>query len=443
MSVSLPLPSVVTASKALPANTPAVASASRVTPVEGGASFKQSLEKLEQKPTRQEEPSRSPEIGAEVPATEPPKASPEAANPTEPAAPMYIHLHEFRQAAASGGDGLSFLARLADGLGVKTSAAEVDPGDITLVDTTIVDTITPQLPLIPNAGLTTLDAAEAAATAMPSGETAGVPLPGLAAPKPAATALTTNKTTLALVPEPSGKILPQPVILGPDTAADADITKSTLDAAVSPPVIAPDAMKALGSDFKALLLQSAAAGAGEDLAAQAPVLTRDGEPAAVLSGSALASTPAQAVQFEGRTAIPMTVAFGQAQWSAALAERTAWLAGQSIQSAEIQLDPPELGPLQVKIQVSQDQATVSFVSANPAVREAVEQTMHRLRELFQEQGMSLVDAGVSDQQSRQQSGNGEGSEINSSAASVDDQLSIDPSLQTLVAAQPWGVDIEV
>lgn len=96
-------------------------------------------------------------------------------------------------------------------------------------------------------------------------------------------------------------------------------------------------------------------------------------------------------------AMRMQVAFGHAQWSEALAERAAWLAGQQIHSAELQLDPPELGPLQVRISVHQDQAVVSFVSANPQVRDALDQSMARLRELMQEQGMQLVDAGVSDQ----------------------------------------------
>lgn len=98
------------------------------------------------------------------------------------------------------------------------------------------------------------------------------------------------------------------------------------------------------------------------------------------------------------SAMKVQVAFGHAQWSSALAERTAWLASQQIHSAELQLDPPELGPLQVRISVNQDQAAVSFVSANPQVREALDQSMMRLRELLQEQGMQLVDAGVSDQQ---------------------------------------------
>lgn len=163
-----------------------------------------------------------------------------------------------------------------------------------------------------------------------------------------------------------------------------------------------------------------------------------------LSASALASTSASAFQLEGRTAIPMTLSFGHSQWSNNLAERTLWMAGQAIHSAEIQLDPPELGPLQVRIQVNQDQASVSFVSANPQVRDALEQTMGRLRELFQEQGLDLVDSGVADHQSKQQREQNDSGERSAGLPSDEGQEALaSPDLQTLVTPVPWGVDYYV
>lgn len=129
------------------------------------------------------------------------------------------------------------------------------------------------------------------------------------------------------------------------------------------------------------------------------------DPAVLIQGkSALTTGLSAPVEAQLQTAMRVQVAFGHAQWSEALAERTAWLAGQQIHSAELQLDPPELGPLQVRISVHQDQASVSFVSANPQVRDALDQSMTRLRDLLQEQGMQLVDAGVADQQ---RGGNGD------------------------------------
>ena len=96
--------------------------------------------------------------------------------------------------------------------------------------------------------------------------------------------------------------------------------------------------------------------------------------------------------------VPAHVRFGTEQWSQNIAERTAMLVAQQVKSAEIQLDPPELGPLSVKIQVHNDQAVVNFVSANASVRDALDQSLIRLREMLQEQGMDLVDAGVSGQE---------------------------------------------
>lgn len=91
------------------------------------------------------------------------------------------------------------------------------------------------------------------------------------------------------------------------------------------------------------------------------------------------------------------VAMQQTGWSEAVVDRVMMLSSQNLKSAEIQLDPAELGRLEVRINLSQEQAQVTFASANANVREALEGQMHRLRELFAQQGMNLADANVSDQ----------------------------------------------
>jgi flagellar hook-length control protein FliK len=102
------------------------------------------------------------------------------------------------------------------------------------------------------------------------------------------------------------------------------------------------------------------------------------------------------------------------QWFGAMADRVSWLASQSIQAAEIHLDPPELGPLQVRIAVNHDQASVNFVSHHAAVRDALDSQLVRLRELFSNEGLSLVDVNVSDrhqQREKSQSQNEQGGEL--------------------------------
>ena len=78
------------------------------------------------------------------------------------------------------------------------------------------------------------------------------------------------------------------------------------------------------------------------------------------------------------------------------------LVGQNIQTAEIRLDPPELGALDIKIKVTNDVATVSITSAHTQVREALETAVPKLREMFEESGLSLGDVNVRQESFSQQ-----------------------------------------
>ena len=91
------------------------------------------------------------------------------------------------------------------------------------------------------------------------------------------------------------------------------------------------------------------------------------------------------------------VAMQQGGWSEAVVDRVMVMSSQNLKSAEIQLDPAELGRLEVRISVNQDQSQVTFASPHAGVREALDSQMHRLRELFAQQGMNQPDVNVSDQ----------------------------------------------
>ena len=84
-------------------------------------------------------------------------------------------------------------------------------------------------------------------------------------------------------------------------------------------------------------------------------------------------------------------------WSQAVAQRVLWLASNGVQSAELQLHPRELGPVDIRISVANDQTQVQFSSQYGVVRESLEASMQRLRELFDASGLQLVDVNVSDQ----------------------------------------------
>ncbi len=53
---------------------------------------------------------------------------------------------------------------------------------------------------------------------------------------------------------------------------------------------------------------------------------------------------------------------GQANWDQALGERIQWMVGQKMQGAQVKLNPANLGPMEVRIQVQNDQASVQFTA---------------------------------------------------------------------------------
>lgn len=85
------------------------------------------------------------------------------------------------------------------------------------------------------------------------------------------------------------------------------------------------------------------------------------------------------------------------QWAQQVGDRVQWQIGQNLQQAEIRLNPPELGALEVRIQLHGDQASVSFSSPHAVVRDALDAAMPRLREMLHENGLTLGDVNVSGQ----------------------------------------------
>jgi flagellar hook-length control protein FliK len=111
-------------------------------------------------------------------------------------------------------------------------------------------------------------------------------------------------------------------------------------------------------------------------------------------------------------------------WDGAIADRVMWMVQGEQQFAKLRLNPPNLGPLEVRVTLNQDQASVSFLAQHAAVREALEAALPRLREMFDQQSLQLVRADVSDPGAQQGGGTG------------------DPSAHP--ASQPglWGPDVD-
>ncbi len=87
--------------------------------------------------------------------------------------------------------------------------------------------------------------------------------------------------------------------------------------------------------------------------------------------------------------------FGQADWDQALSERIQWLASQKLQGAQVKLNPAHLGPMEVRVQVQNDQASIQFNAHHAGVREALEASLPRLRDMFEASGVQLINVDIS------------------------------------------------
>ena len=104
----------------------------------------------------------------------------------------------------------------------------------------------------------------------------------------------------------------------------------------------------------------------------------------------------RAVMHENKSDLaPMTKHFAHPQWNKEVAERVIWMHKQEIPSAELRLNPRHLGPITIRVDVTQEQVTVAFTAQHAAVKEAIEATLPKLREMFSAQQLNLVDVNVS------------------------------------------------
>ena len=74
-----------------------------------------------------------------------------------------------------------------------------------------------------------------------------------------------------------------------------------------------------------------------------------------------------------------------------------WFVSQKISAASLRLNPQHLGPMEMAVSMDGDQASISFTSQHSLVRDALESSIPRLREMLSENGLNLVNVNVSQQ----------------------------------------------
>lgn len=117
------------------------------------------------------------------------------------------------------------------------------------------------------------------------------------------------------------------------------------------------------------------------------------------------ASPAPARGPEAPLALPQVV--GGPNWGESLGHRVVWMARETQPFAELRLNPPHLGPLEVRISVSQGEANAQFFSPHPQVREAVDAALPKLREMLADAGLTLIQAEVSQESFREREARGE------------------------------------
>lgn len=104
-------------------------------------------------------------------------------------------------------------------------------------------------------------------------------------------------------------------------------------------------------------------------------------------------------------------------------------------TVELRLDPPELGRVTVRISMVGDEARVAFTAAQGGAREALEAALPKLREMFEQAGLSLGDAQVgtgSGQDRRGRSRASEGAPGGLGASAIDQETSEDAQMPEVV-----------
>ncbi|WP_273703904.1 flagellar hook-length control protein FliK, partial [Candidatus Accumulibacter vicinus] len=89
-------------------------------------------------------------------------------------------------------------------------------------------------------------------------------------------------------------------------------------------------------------------------------------------------------------------------WAGDLGQKLLWFASNEKQLAHLTLHPPQLGSIEITLNLEKDGATAHFVSPNADVRGAIETAVPRLREMFAGTGIALGQVSVGSESFRQQ-----------------------------------------
>ena len=225
---------------------------------------------------------------------------------------------------------------------------------------------------------------------------------GQAGPAPTGLPLVAVPPTAAVGPEPGGPVPTAPVRGDPDPAPVSPRSRPAHPASRGPAFPAP-LQGAVGNGAAEGTLQDAvslAPAAGPEPVELAESGAADGDPdpgsLALLSTSRQRHATALQGLPPGETAASgLAPRVGSPDWAPALSDRVAWMVEGEVKQADLQLNPPELGPLEVRISMVDDEARITFTASHPQVREALETALPKLRDMLGSSGVQLLQVDVS------------------------------------------------
>ena len=230
---------------------------------------------------------------------------------------------------------------------------------------------------------------------------------------------------------------------GQEMVADASMLSSMLNAGPNEDGIKLDNdPQALSELRQAVSIQSAnlATGVGGDSGIKSTLVEVQG---VQLDRTLVAPKLESIAQAKHEAMIKENVLFNKQELAANVQQQVGLMMARNLKSVDIRLDPPELGSMQIKLNISNEQAAVSFVVSSQQAKDALEGSLPKLRELLEQQGMELADADV--KQESRQGGDGHGSdeEPGHSALGENTEEELENVGQTTTAQQvnsPWNVD---
>ena len=284
-------------------------------------------------------------------------------------------------AAANDGNASDAAAQTPRGFGALLALQLGGAGKATLKGDATNETVIDDKPLV--------DPAATAAVTTPIDALAGLNLPALtplAAPLAAAPAIRAAATASGephLAARPAATPVADAILPRASTEKTDTVVHTT-----EPLVPARSEMTAFAREVAAIQ----AAGGNHATEQNVHVADTHTPDAGQLAQLQLNSAPLQAPAAPAQAAIAARV--GTPDWNTELGQQIVWMVGDKQQVAELHVNPPELGPLDIKLTIDGSQTTAVFTSPHSEVREAVEAALPRLREVLADSGLTLGNASV-------------------------------------------------